>query len=194
MQPVTTNAPLKTTIYASVVRRLVAYAVDVMLLYTAVLTAQFVLFTLTQGRISTMLSELDNWVLLWGWAWFTISLPIWSYFALSEASTKQATLGKRLLGLRVTNTAGNRLRARHAWLRTIAKLGYLEIGHVAMFQFFSRPIAAQVPAQFPTSIIVVLYGLMGLYVAVMVLTPRRQSVHDLLVGTVVVQHGNSQAD
>ena len=192
MVQVTADATLKTTTYAGRVRRLIAYIVDVVIVYSALMTAQLIIYAITYGRISTMLISLNNWLLSWGWVFLTVSLPIWCYFAISEASTKQATFGKRMLGLCVTDTAGNRLSVRQLWLRTIAKLGYLEIGHVAMFQFLSRPISTQTPAQFPTGVIVVLYGLMGLYVAVMALTLRRQSVHDLLVGTVVVQHSKSR--
>lgn len=186
MVQVTANATLKTTAYAGRLRRLVAYTIDTVLLYGAVFISQFVIYAITNGRIFMTLNEPHNKFWLWGWIFLTVVIPIWGYFAISESSTKQATLGKRILSLQVTDTAGNRLSVRHAWLRTIAKLGYLEIGHIALVAYL--PTATQTPPPFPTSVIVVLYGLMGLYVAVMALTPRRQSVHDLLVGTVVVQH------
>lgn len=50
----------------------------------------------------------------------------WLYFAFSESSSKQATWGKQLFGLRVTDAYGQRLTFARATGRTFAKiLSYL---------------------------------------------------------------------
>jgi uncharacterized RDD family membrane protein YckC len=46
----------------------------------------------------------------------------WLYFALQESSAAQATLGKRLLGIRVTDTLGNRLTFGRATGRHFGKI------------------------------------------------------------------------
>jgi uncharacterized RDD family membrane protein YckC len=46
----------------------------------------------------------------------------WLYFALQEASVHQATLGKRLLGLRVTDAQGNRIGFGRATGRYFGKI------------------------------------------------------------------------
>jgi uncharacterized RDD family membrane protein YckC len=46
----------------------------------------------------------------------------WLYFATMESSARQATLGKAMLNLRVTDTNGNRLSFGHASGRFFAKL------------------------------------------------------------------------
>jgi uncharacterized RDD family membrane protein YckC len=42
---------------------------------------------------------------------------IWAYFAFQESSRAEATLGKRMLGIRVANDAGNRLSLAAASIR-----------------------------------------------------------------------------
>jgi uncharacterized RDD family membrane protein YckC len=46
------------------------------------------------------------------------ALLIWAYFVLQESSSVQATLGKRLLGIRVSTEAGARLSLGAATVRT----------------------------------------------------------------------------
>jgi uncharacterized RDD family membrane protein YckC len=58
---------------------------------------------------------------------------VWLYEALMTSSSKQATLGKMALGLRVTDTAGNRIDVGRATLRVIAKFlssAILFIGYI----------------------------------------------------------------
>lgn len=60
---------------------------------------------------------------------------VWLYFALMESSARQATLGKRMLGLRVTDENGQMISLRRATGRYYAKafsalslgVGYLMI-------------------------------------------------------------------
>jgi len=48
-------------------------------------------------------------------------LFFWLYFALQESSQKQATLGKRLMGIYVTTTAGDPLSFAQASVRFFSK-------------------------------------------------------------------------
>ena len=77
----------------------------------------------------------------------------WLYFALFESSSLQGPIGKSLLGLRVTDLAGNRVTFLHASRRHFAKLATLTILSIGM--------------------------------ATILFTKKKQSVHDLLVGTLV---------
>jgi uncharacterized RDD family membrane protein YckC len=79
---------------------------------------------------------------------FLVALPIiiivgtWLYFAVMESSPWQATLGKKLLGLYVTDLHGQRLTLGRATGRTLAKylstttagIGYLMCGFTARKQ------------------------------------------------------------
>ena len=173
--------------------RYLAYAVDILLLYGLSFALQFAVVALLGRPVGDALGHPDSGALLWGWTLLTHSAPIWAYFALSEAAPRGATLGKRLLGLRVTDTAGRRLGAGRSWHRTIAKLGIFELGHVGLF--FPAPLFARDDPPFPIPVIGLL-ALLLVYVVTLALTPRRQSVHDLIAGTVVVRRraGRAGAD
>ena len=54
-----------------------------------------------------------------------IGLIAFLYYGLFENSTFQATPGKQLFGLRVTDMKGQRLSAGRAWFRQVSKLATL---------------------------------------------------------------------
>jgi len=76
------------------------------------------------------------------------------YYSLQESSTHQATLGKRALGIKVTDTQGRRLSRKHALGRWFAaSLSYLSL-------YIGFLLAA--------------------------FTARKQALHDMVAGTLVV--------
>ncbi|MDM8001161.1 MAG: RDD family protein [Dehalococcoidia bacterium] len=83
--------------------------------------------------------------------WLVIT---WLYWAIMESSSKQATVGKGMLDIVVTDAEGKRMSFRKASLRHLWKL------------------ASALPA------------LAGFVVAGF--TARKQAVHDLIAGTLVV--------
>ena len=46
---------------------------------------------------------------------------VWLYFAMQESGENQATVGKRILGIYVTNKVGNRLSFPQATIRYFSK-------------------------------------------------------------------------
>ncbi len=56
-------------------------------------------------------------------------VPAWPYYAISESSKMQATVGKRLFGLRVTDLEGERIGFVRASVRHWAKV----VSHCALF-------------------------------------------------------------
>ncbi len=54
-------------------------------------------------------------------AFFVLVLPVGLYFVLQEASSFQATWGKRRANVKVVNVQGNRLSARQALVRSAVK-------------------------------------------------------------------------
>jgi len=84
-----------------------------------------------------------------------VLLGIVLYYALQESSEAQAALGKRLVGIRVTDLEGRRLSFGRAFGRACARfLSYLSFGIGLLIQPF---------------------------------TERKQALHDLLAGTIVVR-------
>src|SRR3954471_20382895 len=100
-------------------RRLVAYILDIVLLFGVLGVGLQTLTSTVFGipnfeRLSHSPLELEGWVLL------TMSLPSWIYFIASDL-LGGATLGKRLFGLHTTNLAGQRITFAQALGRTALK-------------------------------------------------------------------------
>lgn len=67
----------------------------------------------------------------------SLTIPVLLYFAICESSCWQATLGKRLLGLCVQDTAGNQLPFRKTLLRAFLKFLPWELSHTFVHQLVS---------------------------------------------------------
>jgi len=100
----------------------------------------------------------------------------WLYFTVSESSSWQATLGKKMFGLNVTDMEGNKIGFGKAnsryWLKMI--LGMILLAGFVMVTFtnWSKIISA----------------IILLIVFIMVaLTEKKQGLHDIIAGTLVVK-------
>lgn len=141
---------------ASFGRRLAAYLIDLPLRW---LTQAIVgMLALVPASVVWMATGGEEGAVANGAAavvWLLIVLAGYGYFVAFEASSWQATPGKRLLGLRVVRVDGRRPSAATALGRNLART---------------------------------LCGLtLGLGYLSIVWTRRKQGLHDLLVGTVVVR-------
>jgi uncharacterized RDD family membrane protein YckC len=161
-------------------RRGAAYALDVAGLAVLVPLTQGLWRWATARWLPTPSGglEIEAWVLL------SVSLPVWLYFVLLESSARQATPGKRLLGLRVERLGGGRPSRGQALARTALKLLPWELTHVTLL--LPTPIWTDPRAGFRLGFVIV-YGLLAAYVASAALTPRRQALPDLVAGTVVIE-------
>jgi uncharacterized RDD family membrane protein YckC len=169
--------------YAGVIRRLGAYAIDALLLFVTVglvlgAIPGFILYR------NIGLEWMENGWLLWAYVFTTVSIPFWLYYSLCESSARQATIGMRLLGLRVTGLNGERISFGRALLRTVVKLIPFEVNHAVMF--LPVPLASDPHPGFRYGFILV-NVLLAIYLASIFLTRRRQSIHDLAAGTLVVR-------
>ncbi|HEU4793561.1 MAG TPA: RDD family protein [Nitrolancea sp.] len=171
-----------------IVRRAAAYAIDVAIAYG--------IFLAIQTGISPLRNQFgSNWMasapLFEGYILLTISLPVWCYFAFSESSSWRATIGKRLLGLCVTDVSGKRLGLGRSVLRTAVKLLPWDLAHLTIAlpaPLFIDPNSGALDwtrGEFRLGFIVV-YALIGITVVTMLRTSRRQALHDLAASTVVL--------
>ncbi|TFH36705.1 MAG: RDD family protein [Anaerolineales bacterium] len=170
--------------YANPLRRLLAYWIDITLLYAVLVGLQFGFVALTGGRINQWITAQHSGLLTWGWIFVTVSLPMWLYFIMSESGVRQATLGKLLLGLKVTDLAGRRLTRGKATLRTFSKLAFFEIGHLSFL--FPTPLFDTPDPPFRIGFVILL-ALMLVYFVSAAVTARHQSIHDFVVGSVVIR-------
>jgi uncharacterized RDD family membrane protein YckC len=157
-------------------RRIAAYVVDILLLFVILAPAgQLILWLL--GMAPPQIGPAIGRTILWNF-----SLPAWLYFILGDQSRSGATLGKRLLRIRVAGRAGARLTLGQALARTAVKLLPWELVHVSAFALsadlsqFSRVQIIGVAAANVLTIV---------YLGVVAATAGRRSVHDYIAGTLV---------
>lgn len=122
--------------YAGFWLRLVAYIIDSMILGAVVGIGIFV--PLLGGSLQRMSND-NPWELYTSMARPLVAIRLlalmagWIYFASMESSGWQATLGKKALGLKVTDLAGNRITFARASGRFFGKL---LSGMILMIGFF----------------------------------------------------------
>lgn len=162
-------------------RRLLAYIIDVALLAVLVQIGHLALSALVlEGERPDWLTS--GWQ-IWLFVLSTVSLPVYLYFAVLESGPHQATLGKRLLRIRVGRAGGGRVGFGQAMVRTVVKLLPWEVAHATMLlpvPIFDAGADAAMRPGFMVSTL-----LCGAWLAAVLLTPKGQGVHDLIAVTVV---------
>lgn len=156
-------------------RRAGAYVIDIVLLFAVLGPIGW----LTQRTFGLSPSTGPQ---IWATLLLNFSLPSWVYFATSDASARGATLGKRWLRIRVSRNDDGRVGVTQALGRTGVKLLPWELVHVSAFGL------AWSAGHFSIvqGVGLTLANALALaYLAWAVATRGRQSVHDLLAGTVV---------
>jgi uncharacterized RDD family membrane protein YckC len=112
--------------YAGFGARVAAYFIDFLILFVCFGVFVLVLMTtefgsISRGRgstvgVSTGSAHIASVLEFWGFVGF------WLYFASMECSSWQATLGKKAMGLYVTDLAGQRIGFLRASVRYFAKM------------------------------------------------------------------------
>lgn len=165
-------------------RRVAAYVADCVILFAGLLMLQAVLYpinpilTMQRGGAVSTPGRLHAWVFA------TATLPFLLYFAATIGSSRQSTLGMRWMGLRVEEVGGVRLSLARSLVRSIVLLLPFELNHTVMFHL--TPASGAEPSAGLWMGIAAVWLALGTHVVVMFMTPRRQSVHDLVAGSVVV--------
>ena len=166
-------------------RRVAAFGFDYLLIaaYMVVLTLVSVSLQSSIGRSQP--GEHSPWrfdLLAFG----TLVLPVILYFALSEASARQATWGKRRMGLVVITERGGRLSiAQSAW-RSAAKFLPWQIAHTALFHIPGWPTAVETVPPFAAIGLGLSSALAVTYLVSLVVSRTRRTPYDILAGTRVV--------
>jgi uncharacterized RDD family membrane protein YckC len=177
--------------YGGFPRRLGACLVDTVLLSVglAILTFVISIFSIVAMLNSGQQPTNEG---IWGYlAVLTVIAFVlsWLYFAGLESSGWQATIGKRLTGLVVTDAGGRRIAFGRATGRFYSKMLLVLVGLVVAI------VVALVLAPFVSDLNVVSLVALGLGVVVaagvagvlIAATRRRQALHDLMASTLVVR-------
>lgn len=117
--------------YAGFGQRFAAILIDGVIIGAVASIVGFVLGALffTSAGLNTIISgeELDDGTIIMGilsyiFFVFMILIGSWLYFALQESSTKMGTIGKRAMGIVVTDMDGNRISFARASGRYFGKI------------------------------------------------------------------------
>lgn len=128
-------------------RRLAAFAVDYLVL------ACYIGLLYLVGRSASLTWVQTPWQAhLLGFT--ALTLPVTLYFALLE-TRRGATLGKQVLGLRVTNHRGDPLPLNRSYLRSAVKFAPWELSHTALYRVGagSEPLATWQAVLFSLSLL-----------------------------------------
>ncbi len=174
---------MSTSRYASFGRRFVAVFIDVILL-------QLFFFIATFEKAP---SEIDNPKAIL-YSVFTTLLG-WTYFAAMESSLMQATFGKRLLGIIVTDSNGKKISFGRATARYFSKSFCVLIWIVAGLILVMA--AATGNQNSPYAVLAVLLFFIGLLILFIgylmaLFTPEKQALHDIIARCLVVK-GSGQS-
>jgi uncharacterized RDD family membrane protein YckC len=168
-------------------RRIAALLVD----YALILGWMAVVAAISAG-IAVAAGGYANW-LAWGTTvaqllgFAVLVLPVGIYLFVTESSARQATVGKRVLRMRVVARDGSRPAAWRILVRTVVKLLPWEFAH---FFVWHTVAAASGDGVFPPWLIaglVVADVLPVAYVLTVLIEPQRRGPHDLVAGTRVVR-------
>ena len=117
-------------------------------------------------------------------AFLLVTLPVAVYFAICESSARQATWGKGRLNLKVADRDGGRIRFWRAFGRTALKFIPWEISHTLIWQMRFSP---QADAAWLGYGFFLVYGLIGLNLASLLVSPQHQTLYDVLARTYVMR-------
>ncbi|MBU2601369.1 MAG: RDD family protein [Actinobacteria bacterium] len=111
-----------------------------------------------------------------------VTSPVLLYFALSEASSRQATWGKRRLGLTVADSEGRRLTLRRSLARSALKLAPWELAHACIWQitYSDHPSSPAYAGGFG-----LVWLAVGANAVALLVSPTRRTFYDRLAGTAV---------
>lgn len=165
-----------------------------LLLDYAIILGWMAVLAITTLMLYAITGEFFNWLTL-GTAgaqvlgFLLLVLPVGIYLFVSEASSHQATVGKRVLHLEVVeaSTGGRPSRSR-ILVRTIVKLLPWEIAHFAVWNIVG--LVAVEDFDFPVwlLVIVVIADVLPIaYIAMVAAQKERRGPHDLIAGTRVVR-------
>lgn len=111
-----------------------------------------------------------------------ITLPVYLYFAVCEGSKSHATWGKRKMRVVVTGVHGQSIGLRTSLFRSALKFLPWELAH---FTIWHMVIPAEYPESLIYSLLATVYGLVLIYLISPLWSKNKQTVYDIISGTVV---------
>jgi uncharacterized RDD family membrane protein YckC len=160
--------------------RFIALAIDylVFVIYGVFLFGLSFLFRPLFSELFTSSAEVAQ---LTGFVFIT--LPVIMYFVLGESSKGMGSIGKRKLGLAVTDHKGERIRIFRSLIRNLIKFTPWELAHFAIWRL-------RFPTSFSESFLLGILIMVNVIVLIFIFCPflnrNRKSLYDWLAGTKVI--------
>jgi len=107
--------------YAGFWKRFAAYLIDAVILNISAFIVTFIAGFVYIVSIKAVISkaDIDN---ITPYVYILSIVIVWLYYAFMESSSKQATLGKMILGIKVTGLSGEKISFKIAAGRFFAKI------------------------------------------------------------------------
>ena len=174
--------------YAGFAKRLKAFMFDYLIIcgYILLLIAATLAVIKIAGLMGLSLRWPENPLEADLIAFVTLVLPLILYFTLQESSPKQATWGKRKAGIRVVNVNGGRLTRRQAFVRSVVKLIPWQIAHTSLYHIPGWPLAVTAVPPVAITGFVLVYLLVGIYVASALISKKLRTPYDWAAGSYVI--------
>jgi uncharacterized RDD family membrane protein YckC len=173
--------------YAGFAKRLKAFAFDYLIILAYVLLMAGVNFgIILRGRmIEELFPYFASPVIKDVVAFLMLILTVILYFTLQESSPRQGTWGKRKAGIRVITAQGESLTKIQALVRSLVKFLPWQIAHTSIYQIREVVPGGEV-APFNFTGFVLVYLLIGIYLAAMFISKKRRTPYDWISGSYVV--------
>lgn len=176
-------------VIASPWRRIAAWMLD----YLVIAAYLIVLAAASLGLLATAAGPALNAALARPFTaelvgFLVLTTPVVLYFALLESSKRQATLGKRVLGIVVAGPAGRRLTVGRALLREAVRFLPWELSHAIIWRLALSPAKNSFPAWAGVGFALV-YLFVFAYLVTLFFGSQHRTLYDRLAGSWVLRRG-----
>ena len=170
-----------------VLKRILAFLIDwVIILIYAFLLFVVVNFFRENSDSNILISPLRGQLV----GFLSLTVPAILYFVLSENSVLQATTGKRILGLKVTNISDEKASASQLLIRNLLKLGPWEIAHFGVHWLMYYTNQNLDPPNWVMLVLIIAQLLVLIYFAWIFSNSDKRTIYELASGTKVKMVGN----
>lgn len=170
---------------STVIKRIKAFLIDylIILIYIGLLFGATVLvaevFDFQLTSLNPVTAELIGVI--------TLTLPVILYFTISENGKSAGTIGKRKMGLRVTNRSLNKADISQLIFRNCIKFLPWELAHFFIYRLFYFDSTGETVPNWVMTGLITAQGLALIYLLCLLFTKNNRSVYEMLSGTRVIQ-------
>ena len=173
--------------HAGFAKRLKAFAFDYLIISGYIILLGITTFVISKVSLSFgyLLRWPENPILADLMAFVTLILPVALYFTFSESSPKRATWGKQKVGIQVVKANGEKITHIQALIRSSVKFLPWQIAHTSIFQI-KEVIPGGEVEPFDITGFVLVYVLVGIYIAAVFISKKRRTPYDCVAGSYVI--------